>query len=233
MGSGPWLEAVTAAKVACGHVRSHRAAVAGAPNAGSMAGRRHRRAVAGWHCRSSRPGQYSAGRQGAWGRTTGCRRRCCRLMLCAPRRAVGLAANVKELGQAPQYPAQVLALRARIVLACADGGPNLAVARGWPSTGARWAGGTPVLARPAALAGRRAAAPRGALHHRCRGEGGDGADPEEVPEGAAHWSKRELAAQVDISPSSVHHIWRALGLQPWRTEAWHAVRTDEIPGSLD
>ena len=43
---------------------------------------------------------------------------------------------------------------------------------------------------------------------------------EEVPEGATHWSKRELARQVGISPTSVHRIWRAFGLQPWRTETF-------------
>jgi hypothetical protein len=41
---------------------------------------------------------------------------------------------------------------------------------------------------------------------------------EEVPEGATHWSKRELAKRVGISPTSVHRIWRAFGLQPWHTE---------------
>ena len=41
---------------------------------------------------------------------------------------------------------------------------------------------------------------------------------EEIPEGATHWSKRELAKRVGISPTSVHRIWRAFGLQPWRTE---------------
>ena len=41
---------------------------------------------------------------------------------------------------------------------------------------------------------------------------------EEVPEGATHWSKRELARRVGISLTSVHRIWRAFGLQPWRTE---------------
>ena len=43
---------------------------------------------------------------------------------------------------------------------------------------------------------------------------------EETPEGATHWSKRELARQVGISPASVHRIWRAFGLQPWRTETF-------------
>ncbi len=37
---------------------------------------------------------------------------------------------------------------------------------------------------------------------------------EEVP----HWSKRELAKRVEISPTSALRIWRAFGLQPWRTE---------------
>src|SRR5580704_11226349 len=40
------------------------------------------------------------------------------------------------------------------------------------------------------------------------------------PGGAAHWSKRELAARAGISPSSVLRIWRAFGLQPWRTETF-------------
>src|ERR1039457_3407870 len=43
---------------------------------------------------------------------------------------------------------------------------------------------------------------------------------EEVPDGATHWSKRELARRVGISPTSVHRIWRAFGLQPWRTETF-------------
>ena len=43
---------------------------------------------------------------------------------------------------------------------------------------------------------------------------------EEVPEGAARWSKRELAKRVGISPASVLRIWHAFGLQPWRTEAF-------------
>jgi transposase len=41
---------------------------------------------------------------------------------------------------------------------------------------------------------------------------------EEVPEGATHRSKRELAKRVGISPASVLRIWHAFGLQPWRTE---------------
>jgi DNA-binding transcriptional LysR family regulator len=39
---------------------------------------------------------------------------------------------------------------------------------------------------------------------------------EEVPDGATHWSKRELARQAGISPSSVQRIWHAFGLQAGR-----------------
>ncbi|WP_435857132.1 helix-turn-helix domain-containing protein, partial [Streptomyces rishiriensis] len=46
---------------------------------------------------------------------------------------------------------------------------------------------------------------------------------EEAPEGATHWSKRELARRVGISPTSVLRIWRAFGLQPWRTETFNQV----------
>ena len=51
---------------------------------------------------------------------------------------------------------------------------------------------------------------------------------EEVPEGATHRSKRELAKRVGISPTSVHRIWRAFGLQPWRTEDFK-ISPDPLP----
>jgi hypothetical protein len=41
-----------------------------------------------------------------------------------------------------------------------------------------------------------------------------------VPTGATHWSKRELARRVGISPTSVLHIWRTFELQPSRTESF-------------
>ncbi|MGW2216498.1 IS630 family transposase [Nonomuraea sp. NPDC001684] len=50
---------------------------------------------------------------------------------------------------------------------------------------------------------------------------------EEVPAGSTHWSKRELARPVGISPTSVASIWRAFGLQPWRTQDFK-ISTDPL-----
>jgi len=40
----------------------------------------------------------------------------------------------------------------------------------------------------------------------------------EQPKGATHWSSRDLARQTGMSQSAVSRIWRAFGLQPWRSE---------------
>jgi transposase len=115
--------------------------------------------------------------------------------------------------------AQGLAVRARIVLACAQGRNNTAVAaRLGVSRGAvtRW--------RARFLAGRldgladepRPGVPRTITDTQV--EEVVVRTLEQVPHGATHWSKRELARQVGISPTSVHRIWRSFGLQPWRTQ---------------
>jgi transposase len=51
---------------------------------------------------------------------------------------------------------------------------------------------------------------------------------EEVPAGATHWSKRELAKRVGISATSVHRIWRAFGLQPHRAETFKLSRDPQF-----
>jgi transposase len=114
--------------------------------------------------------------------------------------------------------AQGLALRARIVLACADGGSNIAVAarlRVNRGTVSKWRtrflakrldglGGEPRPGVPRTLTGAQV-------------EEVVVRTLEETPEGATHWSRRELAKRAGISAASVHRIWRASGLQPWRT----------------
>jgi transposase len=115
--------------------------------------------------------------------------------------------------------AQGLALRARIVLACAGGGSNTAVAA---RLGVNR--GTVVRWRARFLAARldglhdepRPGVPRTITDAQV--EEVIIRTLEEVPEGSTHWSKRELARRVGISPTSVHRIWRSFGLQPWRTE---------------
>jgi transposase len=117
--------------------------------------------------------------------------------------------------------AQGLALRARIVLACADGSSNTAVAA---RLGIRH--GTVRRWRTRFLRERldgltddpRPGVPRTITDAQV--EQVVVRTLEEVPEGATHWSKRELARRVGISPSAVLRIWHAFGLQPWRTETF-------------
>ena len=117
--------------------------------------------------------------------------------------------------------AQGLALRARIVLACARGGSNVAVAARLGvnyKTVSRWRARF-LRDRLDGLADEpRPGVPRTIADARV--EEVVVRTLEEVPEGGTHWSKRELAARVGISPSSVLRIWRAFGLQPWRTETF-------------
>ena len=117
--------------------------------------------------------------------------------------------------------AQGLALRARIVLACAQGGSNLAVAARLGvdrRTVSRWRARFLRERLDGLTDEPRPGVPRTIADAQV--EEVVVRTLEEVPEGATHWSKRELAARVGISPSSVLRIWRAFGLQPWRTETF-------------
>src|SRR5438034_1318565 len=117
--------------------------------------------------------------------------------------------------------AQGLALRARIVLACAQGDSNLAVAARLGvnrKTVTRWRARFLRERLDGLTDDRRPGVPR-AIND-AQVEEVVVRTLEEVPEGATHWSKRELARRAGISPCSVLRIWRAFGLQPWRTETF-------------
>jgi transposase len=43
---------------------------------------------------------------------------------------------------------------------------------------------------------------------------------ESTPRDATHWSTRSMAAEVGLTQSAVHRIWRAFGLQPHRQDVW-------------
>lgn len=53
---------------------------------------------------------------------------------------------------------------------------------------------------------------------------------EDTPTNATHWSTRDLAKKVDMSPSSVGRIWRAFGLKPWLTDTF---KLSEDPQFVD
>jgi transposase len=117
--------------------------------------------------------------------------------------------------------AQGLALRARIVLACAQGGSNVAVAArlGVSRTTVRkWRARFLRDRLDGLLDEPRPGVPRTITDAQV--EEVVVRTLEEVPAGGTHWSKRELARQAGISATSVHRIWRAFGLQPWRTETF-------------
>jgi transposase len=129
--------------------------------------------------------------------------------------------------------AQGLALRARIVLACAQGGSNLAVAARLGvdrKTVSRWRARF-LRERLDGLTGDpRPGVPRTLTDAQV--EEVVVRTLEEVPEGATHRSKRELAKRVGMSPSSVLRIWRAFGLQPWRTETFKISPDPLLTGKI-
>ncbi len=117
--------------------------------------------------------------------------------------------------------AQALALRCRIVLACADGRTNKDIAaelRVNPVTVSKWRhrfaefglDGLVDAPRPGAV----------------RSIGDDVIEAvvvetlESAPADATHWSTRGLAAKHGISHQTVAEIWRAFGLKPWRQDSF-------------
>ena len=117
--------------------------------------------------------------------------------------------------------AQALALRARIVPACADGRSNTGVAaelRVCVDTVGKW--------RSRFLEQRL----DGLLDqpHSGRPRMIDDADVERVialtleatPKDATHWSTRSMARRSGLSHNTVSLIWRAFALQPHRTETF-------------
>jgi transposase len=117
--------------------------------------------------------------------------------------------------------AQALALRARIVLACADGKTNMLVARETrvkQQTVGKWR---------ARFIGK---GPAGLLDEPRPGTPRKVSDAEvervltmtleSLPRDATHWSTRSLAQQCGLSRSTVSRIWQAFALQPHRSESF-------------
>ena len=116
---------------------------------------------------------------------------------------------------------QALALRARIVLRCAEGCSNQAVAEelgvSRPMVG-KWRQRF-VTERLRGLGD----APRSGAPRRITDDQVEAVltkTLEETPPDATHWSTRSMARTVGLSQTAVSRIWRAFGLQPHRTESF-------------
>lgn len=117
--------------------------------------------------------------------------------------------------------AQALALRARIVLACAEGGQNKEVAAKLGldrSTVGKWRRRF-VERRVDGLHDEpRSGAPR--TIDDARVEAVIVKTLESLPEDATHWSSRGMAKASGLSVSTVQRVWRAFGLQAHRMETF-------------
>lgn len=116
---------------------------------------------------------------------------------------------------------QQLVLRARIVLACAEGKDNNVVADELgvtPATVCKWRRRFIEMRLDGLHDEPRPGAPRKLSDAMV--EDVVSRTLESTPRGATHWSTREMAKSAGISQSSVGRIWRAFGLKPHRTETF-------------
>jgi transposase len=117
--------------------------------------------------------------------------------------------------------AQALALRARIVLSCAEGLTNQAVAarqRVLPQTVSKWRARFVEQRLDGLLDAPRPGAPRSIDDARVNAV--IAKTLESTPAGATHWSTRAMARAMGLSQTAVARIWRAFGLQPHRQETF-------------
>ena len=117
--------------------------------------------------------------------------------------------------------AQAQALRARIVLACAQGGQNKAVAAELGldrQTVGKWRRRFVEHRIDGLHDDPRSGTPR--TIEDARIEAVIVRTLETLPPDATHWSSRSMAKASGVSISSVQRIWRAFGLQPHRLETF-------------
>ena len=117
--------------------------------------------------------------------------------------------------------AQDLALRAKVVLRCAEGATNQAVAREagvCAHTVGKWRERFAKDRLEGLRDAPRSGAPRTVTDERI-------AELlvrtlETMPDDATHWSTRSMAAACGLSPATVQRVWRAFGLKPHRAEGF-------------
>jgi transposase len=125
--------------------------------------------------------------------------------------------------------AQALALRARIVLRCAEGLASCVVARQLEvteGTVCKWRKRFLIRGLAGLLDEPRSGAPRQI--------GDDQIEAvvvktlESAPRDRTHWSTRGMAQASGLSDTSVLRIWRAFGLQPHRTETFKLSKDPQL-----
>lgn len=117
--------------------------------------------------------------------------------------------------------AQQIALRARIVLRCAEGLANREVARQLrvhEATVCKWRGRFVAKRLDGLLDEPRPGAPRKVSDETV--ERIVTMTLESTPPDATHWSTRDLAKRIGVSQSTVSRVWRAFNLQPHRVKTF-------------
>ena len=118
--------------------------------------------------------------------------------------------------------AQALALRCKIVLACAEGATNKAVAEQlgiWPQTVTKWRGRF-VRDRLEGLADEpRPGRPRTIADEQVEQVITKTLE-EPPPHNDTHWSTRSMARSTGLTQTAISRIWRAFGLKPHLQETW-------------
>ena len=117
--------------------------------------------------------------------------------------------------------AQSLALRCRIVMACAEGRTNEDIAaelRIHPVTVSKWRKRFAADRLDGLMDAPRPGAARTISDDTIEAVVVD--TLETAPPDATHWSTRGLAAKHGISHQTVSEIWRAFGLKPWREDSF-------------
>lgn len=117
--------------------------------------------------------------------------------------------------------AQRTALRAKIVLACAQNSDNQTVARELrvaPATVGKWRARFVTDRLDGLLDEPRPGTPRAITDEQV--EDVIVRTLETTPRGATHWSTREMARACGLGRSTIARIWKAFGLQPHRSETF-------------